>query len=69
MNQDQKFITKYLKTIVELSDETGMSKKETKTILDISLSNQNPKLINFEELKTEIKTFITINIFSLICKL
>jgi|TARA_X000000368_G_scaffold135048_1_gene106025 hypothetical protein len=69
MNQDQKFITQYLKTIVELSNETGMSKKETKTILDISLSNQNPKLINFEELKTEIKTFITINIFSLICKL
>ena len=69
MNQDQKFITQYLKTIVELSNETGMSKNETKTILDISLSNQNPKLINFEELKTEIKTFITINIFSLICKL
>ena len=69
MNQDQKFITQYLKTIVELSNETGMSKKETKTILDISLSNQNPKLINIEELKTEIKTFITINIFSLICKL
>ena len=69
MNQDQKFITQYLKTIVELSNETVMSKKETKTILDISLSNQNPKLINFEELKTEIKTFITINIFSLICKL
>jgi hypothetical protein len=69
MNQDQKFITQYLKTIVELSNETGMSKKETKTILDISLSSQNPKLINFEELKTEIKTFITINIFSLICKL
>ena len=69
MNQDQKFITQYLKTIAELSNETGMSKKETKTILDISLSNQNPKLINFDELKTEIKTFITINIFSLICKL
>ena len=69
MKQDQKFITQYLKTIVELSNETGMSKKETKTILDISLSNQNPKLINFEELKTEIKTFITINVFSLICKL
>ena len=69
MNQDQKFITQYLKTIVELSNETGMSKNETKTILDISLSNQNPKLINFEKLKTEIKTFITINIFSLICKL
>ena len=69
MNQDQKFITQYLKTIVELSNETGMSKKETKTILDISLSNQNPKLINFEEIKTEIKIFITIYIFSLISKL
>ena len=69
MNQDQKFITQYLKTIIELSNETGTSKKETKTILDISLSNQNPKLINFEKLKTDIKTFITINIFSLICKL
>ena len=30
MNQEKKFITKYLKTIVELSDETGMSKKETR---------------------------------------
>ena len=49
MNQDQKFITQYLKTIAELSNETGMSKKETRTILDISLSNQNPKLINFSE--------------------
>ena len=69
MTLEKKFITKYLDAIIELSDETGMSKKEVKTMLDISLSNQNPELINFNEIKTEIKTFITINIFSLICKL
>jgi len=69
MSFEKKFLTKYLDTIVELSNETGMSKKEVRTILDISLSNQNPKFINFDQIKTEIKTFITINIFSLICKL
>jgi len=69
MNSQQKFIKKYLNTIIELSEETGMSKKESKTILDIAISNQNQKLINFDNLKNEIKTFVTINIFSLICKL
>ena len=69
MNSEKKFITKYLDTIIELSNETGMSKQEVRTMLDISLSHQNPKFINFDEIKTEIKTFLTINIFSLICKL
>ena len=69
MKSEKKFITKYLDTIIELSNETGMSKQEVRTMLDITLSNQNPKFINFDEIKTEIKTFITINIFSLICKL
>ena len=69
MKFEKKFITKYLDTIIELSDETGMSKQEVRTMLDITLSYQNPKFINFDEIKTEIKTFITINIFSLICKL
>ena len=69
MNSEKKFITKYLDTIIELSNETGISKKEVRTILDITLSNQNPESINFELIKTEIKTFITINIFSLVCKL
>ena len=69
MKSEKKFLTKYLDTIIELSNETGMSKKEVRTILDISLSNQNPKFINFDQIKTEVKTFITINIFSLICKL
>ena len=69
MKFEKKFITKYLDTIIELSDETGMSKQEVRTMLDISLSHQNPKFINFDEIKTEIKTFLTINVFSLICKL
>ena len=66
---EKKFLLKYLDTIIELSKETGMSKKETRTMLDIALSNQNPKSVDFNEIKTEIKSFITINIFSLVCKL
>ena len=69
MNFEKKFLTKYLDTIIELSQETGMSKKESRTMLDIYLSNQNPKAVDFNEIKTEIKSFITINIFSLLCKL
>ena len=69
MKSEKKFLTKYLDTIIELSNETGMSKKEVRTILDITLSNQNPEFVNFELIKTEIKIFITINIFSLVCKL
>ena len=69
MNFEKKFLTKYLDTIIELSKETGMSKKESRNMLDISLSNQNPKTINFNDIKTEIKSIITINIFSLLCKL
>ena len=69
MTFEKKFLTRYLDAIIELSNETGMSKKETRTVLDIALSNQNPKLVNFNEIKNEIKTFITINIFSLLYKL
>ncbi len=69
MTFEKKFLTRYLDAIIELSNETGMSKKETRTILDIALSNQNSKLVNFNEIKNEIKTFITINIFSLLYKL
>jgi len=69
MKSKKKFITKYLDTIIELSNETGISKKEARTILDITLSNQNPESVNFELIKTEIKTFITINIISLVSKL
>ena len=69
MNFEKKFLTKYLDTIIELSKETGMSKNESRTILDVALANQNPKSVDFNEIKIEIKSFITINIFSLLCKL
>ena len=69
MNLEKKFLIKYLDTIIELSKETGMSKNESRTMLDVALANQNPKSIDFNEIKTEIKSFITINIFSLLCKL
>ena len=69
MNLEKKFLIKYLDTIIELSKETGMSKNESKTMLDVALANQNPKSVDFNEIKSEIKSFITINIFSLLCKL
>ena len=69
MNLEKKFLIKYLVTIIELSKETGMSKNESRTILDVALANQNPKSVDFNEIKSEIKSFITINIFSLLCKL
>ena len=69
MNLEKKFLIKYLDTIIELSKETGMSKNESRTILDVVLANQNPKSVDFNEIKSEIKSFITINIFSLLCKL
>ena len=69
MNLEKKFLIKYLDTIIELSKETGMSKNESRTVLDVALANQNPKSVDFNEIKIEIKSFITINIFSLLCKL
>ena len=69
MYLEKKFLIKYLDTIIELSKETGMSKNESRTMLDVALANQNPKSVDFNEIKSEIKSFITINIFSLLCKL
>ena len=66
---EKKFLIKYLDTIIELSKETGMSKNESRTMLDVALANQNPKSVDFNEIKSEIKSFITINIYSLLCKL
>ena len=69
MNFEKKFLIKYLDTIIELSKETGMSKNESRTMLDVALANQNLKSVDFNEIKSEIKSFITINFFSLLCKL
>ena len=59
----------YLTIINDLSEDIGISKEETKSLVDIALSGVNPNDVNYEQLKQEITTFLVINIFFLICKL
>ena len=59
----------YLTIINDLSEDIGISKEETKGLVDVALSSTNPRDVNYEELKQEITTFLVINIFFLICKL
>ena len=59
----------YIEMISNLSEEIGISKKETKGLVDNILSTSDSKNINYEQLKEEIITFLVINIFFLICKL
>ena len=59
----------YLKLILDLSDEVGISLQEAKNLVDTALHIIRPKKIDYKELKEEILSFIVINIFSLICKL
>ena len=59
----------YIKMISSLSEEIGISKEETKEMVDSILSTSNFSKINYEELKDEIVTFLVINIFFIICKL
>ena len=61
--------TRYLNIINDLSEDIGMSKEETKSLVDIAISSNDPRYINYEQLKDEITTFLVINIFFLICKL
>ena len=61
--------TKYLNIINDLSKDIGMSKEETKNLVDIAISSNDPRYIDYEQLKDEITTFLVINIFFLICKL
>ena len=61
--------TKYLNIINDLSEDIGISKEETKNLVDIALSSSDPRYINYMQLKEEITTFLVINIFFLICKL
>ena len=58
MSFEKKFLSRYLDIIIELSNETGISKKEARDMLDIALSNRNLKLVNFYEVKNEIKSKI-----------
>ena len=59
----------YLTIINDLSEDIGISKEETKSLVDIALSDIDPNDVNYEQLKQEITTFLVINIFFLICKL
>jgi hypothetical protein len=59
----------YIQIIQDLSEEIGISKNDTKSLVDVALSSVDIKKVNYEDLKEEIITFLVINIFSLICKL
>ena len=59
----------YLTIIKDLSEDIGISKEETKSLVDTALSSTDPRYVNYEQLKEEIITFLVINIFFLICKL
>ena len=59
----------YIQIIQDLSEEIGISKDDTKSLVDVALSSVDIKKVNYEDLKEEILTFLVINMFSLICKL
>jgi hypothetical protein len=61
--------TRYFSIINDLSEDIGISKEETKNLVDIAISSTDPRYIDYEQLKNEITTFLVINIFFLICKL
>ena len=61
--------TKYLTIINDLSEDIGISKEETKSLVDVTLSSTDTRHVNYEQLKDEIITFLVINIFFIICKL
>jgi len=59
----------YLQIIQDLSEEIGISKDDTKSLVDVALSSVDIKKVNYGDLKEEILAFLVINMFSLICKL
>ena len=59
----------YLQIIQDLSEEIGISKNDTRSLVDVALSSIDIKKVNYQDLKEEILTFLVINMFSLICKL
>lgn len=59
----------YIQIIQDLAEEIGISKNDTKSLVDVALSSVDIKKVNYEDLKKEILTFLVINMFSLICKL
>ena len=69
MKKKEKKESSYLTIINDLSKDIGISKEETKSLVDVALSSANPRDVNYEQLKQEIITFLVIIIFFLICKL
>ena len=69
MKKQQTKESSYLTIINDLSEDIGISKEETKSLVDVALSSANPREGNYEQLKQEIITFLVIIIFFLICKL
>ena len=69
MKKQQTKESSYLTIINDLSEDIGISKEETKSLVDVALSSADPRNVNYENLKEEITTFLIINIFFLICKL
>lgn len=59
----------YIQIIQDLSEEIGISKNDTKSLVDVALSSVDIKKVNYGDLKEEILAFLVINMFSLICKL
>ena len=59
----------YLTIINDLSEDIGISKEETKSLVDLALYEIDTRDVNYNQLKEEITTFLVINIFFLICKL
>ena len=59
----------YHKIIEDLSQDIGITKEETKSLVNIALSSTELRKVNYEQLKEEISAFLVINIFFLISKL
>ena len=49
----------YLQIIQDLSEEIGISKNDTKSLVDVALSSVDIKKVNYEDLKEEILTFFS----------
>ena len=69
MKKEETKESSYLTIINDLSEDIGISKEETKSLVDVALCSADLRDVNYEQLKQEITTFLVINIFFLICKL
>ena len=68
-NKIDKNKIEYVKLILNISSEVGISPEESKNIVDITIQYLNINKINYDELRKEILSLIVMNMFSLICKL